>query len=385
MSSRRLLPLIPFLLSLANFAPALAQTDTAQRNVFDSTSKPASPEEHGPYYALIIGINDYRYLTKLNTPVDDANAVAKALREQYGFETTVLPNATRYEILTALDNYRRTLSDNANLLIYYAGHGQYDEATKKAYWLPVDAETNTYADWIIADDITSRIRAIPARHVLVVSDSCFSGALRSGEGTVAEFQSDVYIQRMLADSSTDLMASGGKEPVVDEGCPGHSAFACAFLRGLGRTDKNAFTALDLFASFIQPNVVEESSTGQKPQYGHLPQAGRGYGDFVFFRSHAGKPTIPNRPGGNKGTPLGNGVERRVKQLIAVQLGKDEASVTPSARLVEDLGADNLDLIELVTAFEETFEFEMPDDDRKRIHTVQDAIQYIQAHAKSAKN
>jgi acyl carrier protein len=78
------------------------------------------------------------------------------------------------------------------------------------------------------------------------------------------------------------------------------------------------------------------------------------------------------------------VEERVKQIIVEQLGVDEAEVTPSASFVDDLGADSLDTVELVMAFEEAFEIEIPDEDAEKIRTVQDAATYINQHAKVKK-
>jgi len=78
------------------------------------------------------------------------------------------------------------------------------------------------------------------------------------------------------------------------------------------------------------------------------------------------------------------VEDRVKQIIVEQLGVDEGEVTPNASFVDDLGADSLDTVELVMAFEEAFEIEIPDEDAEKIRTVQNAIDYINAHAKGSK-
>ena len=78
------------------------------------------------------------------------------------------------------------------------------------------------------------------------------------------------------------------------------------------------------------------------------------------------------------------VDERVKQIIVEQLGVDEAEVTPNASFVDDLGADSLDTVELVMAFEEAFEIEIPDEDAEKIRTVQDAITYIDQHAKAKK-
>ena len=75
------------------------------------------------------------------------------------------------------------------------------------------------------------------------------------------------------------------------------------------------------------------------------------------------------------------VQDRVKQIIVEQLGVDEAEVTPNASFVDDLGADSLDTVELVMAFEEAFEIEIPDEDAEKIRTVQDAVNYIEQHGK----
>lgn len=71
------------------------------------------------------------------------------------------------------------------------------------------------------------------------------------------------------------------------------------------------------------------------------------------------------------------IEMRVKQIIVEQLGVDEGEVVANASFVDDLGADSLDLVELIMAFEEEFGFEIPGDDAEKILTVRDAIAYIE--------
>ena len=78
------------------------------------------------------------------------------------------------------------------------------------------------------------------------------------------------------------------------------------------------------------------------------------------------------------------VDEKVKQIIVEQLGVDEAEVTPNASFVDDLGADSLDTVELVMAFEEAFDIEIPDEDAEKIRTVQDAVDYISKNAKVSK-
>jgi acyl carrier protein len=74
-------------------------------------------------------------------------------------------------------------------------------------------------------------------------------------------------------------------------------------------------------------------------------------------------------------------DEKVKQIIVEQLGVEEAEVTANASFQDDLGADSLDIVELVMAFEESFDIEIPDEDAEKIKTVKDAIDYVTAHAK----
>jgi acyl carrier protein len=78
------------------------------------------------------------------------------------------------------------------------------------------------------------------------------------------------------------------------------------------------------------------------------------------------------------------IDEKVKQIVVEQLGVDEGEVTPKSSFVDDLGADSLDQVELVMAFEEGFDLEIPDEAAEKIRTVQDAIDYIEKHSKVSK-
>ncbi len=276
---------------LSNLPVVLAQTKAGQRQVVPTTSSSELlGQSPGVYYALVIGIANYHYLPKLGTPVSDASEVEKILRVTYGFKTQFLPDATRDQILEALDNDRRKLGADDSLLIYYAGHGFYDKLEDQAYWAPVDAGQDTYAHWIIATEITSRARAIPARHVLVVSDSCYSGKLaRDFDPTaIARDTRGPFLTRMLEEKSRDLMASGQNEPVSDSDTPGHgnhSVFANALLMGLAQMEFDKFSASELFDQYVRVQVPGRSR--QQPEYTPIRDSGHEGGDFVFFRSGGG--------------------------------------------------------------------------------------------------
>ncbi len=242
-----------------------------------------APARAGRFYALVIGINQYKDFPPLITAVNDANAVAAALRDQYGFDVRLLQNSTRYEILSALNLYRTELDRPDSLVIYYAGHGHYDREADKAYWLPADAQATSSANWIIADDITTDIRVVRARHVLVISDSCYSGGLtREASPSFTPQERDRYLQKMDAGTSRSLLASGGNEPVSDSGTGGHSVFADALLKGLRTIPLPRFTAQELFSDYIAVSVAGRSQ--QTPQYTYIRNSGHDAGDFVFLRA-----------------------------------------------------------------------------------------------------
>jgi TPR repeat protein len=249
---------------------------------------------NGSYYALVIGINDYRPpLSRLKTAVNDAEAVGRLLHDRYAFKVTYLldDKATRFNILDALDKYRNTLNENDNLLIYYAGHGFSDRDAEKAYWLPVDADSGMSPNRIIADDLTTGVRVLPSRHVLIISDSCYSGALtRDADAPVASDGEAAFIRRMLRSRSRTLMASGGDEPVSDSGSNGHSVFASAILHALSAEDQSMFTASDLFYGSVRQQVAGKSE--QMPQYSIIRNSDHDEGDFVFMRVAAPAPKPP---------------------------------------------------------------------------------------------
>ncbi len=271
------------LISSILFSAALAFAQSRGLDPIEQT--PQGTPGNGSYFALVIGINDYHApLARLKTAVNDAQAVGNILQTRYGFQVRYLlnQNATRFNILDALDRYRNTLGENDNLLIYYAGHGYSDREAQKAYWLPVDADSATSPNRIIADDLTTGVRVLPSRHVLIVSDSCYSGALtRDADAPVPSDGEAAFIRRMLRSRSRTLMASGGDEPVSDSGSNGHSVFASAVLHALDNDSHPMFTASDLFYESVRQQVAGRSE--QLPQYSIIRNSDHDEGDFVFTR------------------------------------------------------------------------------------------------------
>ena len=246
-------------------------------------NQPAAGISGGKYYALVIGNNNYRHLSRLQTAVNDATTIEKILKTSYGFKTRLLLNATRKDILSAINEFRSKLSERDNLLIYYAGHGEFDRSAEKAYWLPVDALRDDPTDWIIADDITSSIKRLSSKHVLIVSDSCYSGTLTRSAQTslINKGERDEFLKKMSSRSSRTLIASGGNEPVADGGGSGHSIFADNFVKALREIDNPVFTADELFYQYIRSRVAGRSD--QVPEYSEIRNSGHDGGDFIFVK------------------------------------------------------------------------------------------------------
>jgi hypothetical protein len=254
-----------------------------------SLKKVISPAEiaaidFGKYYALVIGNNKYRHLPKLRCAQKDAKDVASLLKEKYGFVVDLKLNATRADILTALDRVRKDIGKDDNLLIYYAGHGSLDEPADEGYWLPVDATFDSQVNWITSSRITNNVKAIRAKHVLVVADSCYAGKImRTAPGRGLEVKkTQKEYRNMVGSRVRSVITSGGEEPVVDTGGKdNHSVFAAAFIDVL----KDNEDIIDGLALFHQLRDKVKLNAVQQPDYADMRWAGHESGDFVFVRSH----------------------------------------------------------------------------------------------------
>uniref|UniRef100_UPI00405621AD Lcl domain-containing protein n=1 Tax=Candidatus Electronema sp. TaxID=2698783 RepID=UPI00405621AD len=235
----------------------------------------------GRFHAVVIGCQNYKHLRTLKTPLADAKAVAKVLKEQYGFRVNLLLDKNRDEIMLALSELRKTMTaEEDSLLIYYAGHGYLDDASGAGYWQPVDAEKDNIVYWLPTSEISNLLRAIRVRHALVVADSCYSGeiVMRKSEARLpAAVSNDEWLRRMQARRSRQALTSGLKEPVMDGGGGGHSIFAKALLEAL-RENRQILDGARLF-SLIKDPVTDNAP--QQPVYDSIPMTGHNQGDFLF--------------------------------------------------------------------------------------------------------
>jgi hypothetical protein len=241
----------------------------------------------GRFYALIIGNKDYTQLPSLKTSVNDAKAVEEVLRTRYGYKTTLLINANRHQVMTAFNDLRKVLTENDNLLVYYAGHGEIDKSDQSAYWLPADAEIDNSANWLSSHSITQFLNIMTARHILVVADSCYSGAMTKGSiarspAKIAEEKRKKWLKFMVKRKARTVMTSGGEKPVLDSGGGQHSIFAKAFLKVL-KQNKGLMEDYELFRA-VSGHVKKSASLigfQQSPQYSAMLHAGHEGSPFFF--------------------------------------------------------------------------------------------------------
>jgi len=239
--------------------------------------------DFGNYHALVIGINRYKNLPPLRTAVADAEAIAGVLKTKYRFSVTSLINPTREQIFDKLDAFRSDLKLSDNLLIYYAGHGILDEKSDEGFWLPVDAKSNLRSQWVSNATITNTLKAIEAKHVMVIADSCYSGRLVRGiprgiQITERTEQPADYFTKMSRKKTRVVITSGGLEPVED-GRGEHSPFARAILNALNNND-DIIDGSSLFNQIRRPVML---ASDQTPQYSDVRRAGHDGGDFLFVR------------------------------------------------------------------------------------------------------
>lgn len=250
------------------------------------SSSPRRATKFGAYHALVIGNANYLAMPRLETASSDATVIKELLERRYGFEVTLLQDAKYLDVLSAFNVLRQELSEKDNLVIYFAGHGEIDPSTGLGYWLPVDAEKDSKTNWISSREVSMQLERLAARHVLVIADSCYSGALTRSTLARAEAATDKDKGQWMADVSSKrsrtALTSGGLAPVLDAGGGGHSIFARSLLDALSRPADPLETYL-LWSSVKARVMYETRSLRQQqvPEYAPIQYAGHEGGEFFF--------------------------------------------------------------------------------------------------------
>jgi hypothetical protein len=280
-------PLVSGNMSLVKQEINYLQTPTALEAAIPQTVEPDDEigltlvEELGErkYHALIIGIEDYNdeRIEDLDHPIKDGTVLLDVLTSAYTFESEnviFLKNPRREDIIENLDRLSNLVQKTDNLLIFYAGHGIWNEKLNQGYWLPRDASISSKSYWLSNSTIRDYIGGINSKHTLLITDACFSGGILKER---AVFDNSRAILEVYKLPSRKAMTSGTLKTVPDQ-----SVFMRYLVKNLNTNESPLLSAEELFRNF-RTAVINNSPNGQVPQYGPITQSGDEGGDFIFLR------------------------------------------------------------------------------------------------------
>jgi len=232
----------------------------------------------GRYYALIIGIDEYvdEDITDLDFPIEDAETFYQMLVDNYNFkpeDITLLKNPTRTELHLSFEELSQKVTPSDNVLIFYAGHGFWDEKNDIGYWLPNDAARSNTANWFRNSALRDFIGSINSKHTLLIADACFSGSIFK---TRAGFsKADQGVLKLHDLPSRKAMTSGTLKEVPDR-----SVFVKYLIKELDKNRERYLPSESLFGNF---KTAVLNNSPNIPQYGTIQNVGDEGGDFVFIR------------------------------------------------------------------------------------------------------
>ena len=234
----------------------------------------------GKYYALLIGVSDYNEASNVpnleGLPTKDAKDLRDVLVNKYSFqeENVILLNnsPTENQILREFVKLKKKVTNKDNVLIFYAGHGIYDEATETGSWLPSDADPEYGLNLISNSTIKDYIKGINSKHTLLISDACFSGSIFKTRSYKTAPKS---IKRKFELPSRKAITSGTLKTV-----PNKSVFLKYLIDRLRNNNELYLTARKIFDRIEEPVMNNSKNV---PQYGTIQEVGDEGGDFVFIR------------------------------------------------------------------------------------------------------
>jgi hypothetical protein len=249
----------------------------------------------GKLHMLWVGINRYEspLWPTLKNAVSGSEALEEALGANFGLEDEdvvrlVNQAATLADIEMAVRAYGpggpKEIEEEDHLIISFAGHGEEDQLTRETAFVPYDGNPSSPSTWFRFDHLRPLLRAISARHILVISDSCFSGGVFRGSAqTQAARGNPAYAKRAFSKFSRQMISSGGSELTDDGGGrPGYSVFIDGLVHSLKSSNSNLLLANELF--YETRNFVVANAE-QTPEFGPLTRSGHAGGEFIFFRQN----------------------------------------------------------------------------------------------------
>ena len=233
----------------------------------------------GEYYALLIGVSEYGdgAITDLNgLPAKDAKDLGDVLVNKYNFkrENVVVLNSSpkANDIIKEFSKLKKKVGQNDNLLVFYAGHGVYDDVSQIGHWLPSDADMEYELNLISNSQVVDFLKSIRSKHTLLISDACFSGSIFKSRSFVKAPKS---VQKKYELTSRKAITSGTLKTV-----PNKSMFLKYLLMRLNSNSSKYLSARQLFDRIEEPVMNNSPNT---PQYGTIHGIGDEGGDFIFIK------------------------------------------------------------------------------------------------------
>ncbi len=259
---------------------------------------------YGQSWAVVIGIDKYKHLPRLNYAVADANGVAEVLINYYGFpvENVLLhlnEDAT-YQKLNRLltTTLPETTGPNDQVIIFFAGHGikrPLPHGGERGYIAPIDAQPDVWHTFVSMHTLTGDNELLAAKHVFYILDSCYSGLATTRDAVLASrFQQD-----MLRKRARQVLTAGLDDQLVDDSGPGgHSIFTWHLIQGLSggaaQNQEGIISATDLI-HYVTNAVGNATSSRQTPDSGNFSGHESG-GNFLFIpKEPASTSDIPSSP------------------------------------------------------------------------------------------
>ncbi len=251
---------------------------TGQRGLKTNPSANKGQLPTGNSWFFGIGINEYEHFPDLNNAVGDVKAIHEVLRKKYHLDESITlfnQEATRRNIFKQLKSLLKSVGPDDKLFILFSGHGFFSQ-TNEGFWVPHEAEPDFEDDYLPNFHLKHYLEHIKARHILVVSDSCFSGSLFA-EGTTRK--SSLPDERLELKRSRYGICSGrDNEEVWDGPEGGHSPFANSIIEFLEENQQSPFRASLLAEEVFNRTTVEYRQT---PRHGQLFGVGDKGGQYLF--------------------------------------------------------------------------------------------------------
>jgi len=339
----------------SHLVSAQATNGGPQRGFQPEADNPAA--KTGKRYVLAIGINAYANWPRLGTAVNDAKGFANLLDSHFGYESAFPPltdkQATRDNIESLIDDdLRSKLKPDDDLVIFFAGHGTTrtdmvgDVKLQTGFLVPYEARApgkeEHWSDYIKADEFLRMVSDLPARHILVILDSCHSGLALGGS-----FSPSRGDDRFIADmerhvSRTVITSAQGDQTAADLGpLPDHSLFTGLLIQGLetGKADNdgNGWTSALHLGAWVQHEVGVADESRQTPAFGSFYRGDSG--DLVLYAPNA--VPIPSSPASASAdsflvlnSPVGAEIHIDEQAVGHSTGGPFRVKVQPGNRLVE---------------------------------------------------